>query len=320
MLEKMIDAHVHVASTRFIPMAFIEASLDNMLAALRANGAAVTRERLLAMGLPRFQDHRADKFAEDMDRAGVSQAVLLLPDFTVTPGKSPLTIEEMMREHHEILKHHPGKFIFFAGVDPRRGKEGVDLLQKAVQEYQCRGFKIYPPCGYSPSDPMLYPFYEVCEAYGLPVMTHTGPTSPCLSFNEAHPSLIDKAAMDFPRVNFILAHGGVVQTEAAINMAAYRPNVYIDISAYPGLLHPKGIREHLEDVFALGINHKIIFGTDTPVFNLRAPYEELLAYVAGPDGAAEELSDAEQELLFFKNIERLLPPERATAPADTGEK
>jgi uncharacterized protein len=110
-------------------------------------------------------------------------------------------------EHRAILQRHAGRFAAFAGVDPRWGADGVTLFERAVTDWGFSGFKIYPPCGYTASDPALFPFYEICAARRQPVMVHTGPTSPALSFHESRPFGCDIAAKQFPGATFILAQG-----------------------------------------------------------------------------------------------------------------
>src|SRR5690606_26723281 len=97
-----------------------------------------------------------------------------------------------------ICERHPGRFYVFAGVDPRWGLDGIRLFERGVGEYGFHGLKLYPPCGYSPSDPRLYSLYEICASRGLPVLTHVGGTSPALAFDTSDPILLDQAARSFP--------------------------------------------------------------------------------------------------------------------------
>jgi hypothetical protein len=93
-----------------------------------------------------------DEFVTDMDAAGIDQAVLLLPDSTYALKDFDIDIAEMIRQHAGILERHPGRFHYLCGVDPRGGREGVDIFEQAVTTQHCSGLKLYPPCGYSPSD------------------------------------------------------------------------------------------------------------------------------------------------------------------------
>jgi hypothetical protein len=303
----VIDGHCHVPSTRFLPRRLIEASARNVITALAAAGLPFRESNLVDSFVAGLQDHSCDQFVADMDTAGVDRAVLLLPDFTYVLPDSGLDISEMIRQYAAILDRHPGRFYYMCGVDPRWGAEGVDIFERAVREQNCSGLKLYPPCGYSPSDRALFPYYEICRNRALPVLLHTGPTAPLLTFNYSDPALIDDAAREFPEVSFILAHGGVNNVETACLMAAYRPNVYLDLSGYPASVDSRGVAGSLRSLFNRRLNHKIIFGTDWPIFKLSGPYQDLVAIVKGEEGVIDELDDREISLVLGGTMQRLLP-------------
>jgi predicted TIM-barrel fold metal-dependent hydrolase len=199
------------------------------------------------------------------------------------------------------LQRYPDKFYVFAGVDPRWGVDGIQLFEKAVYGYGFHGLKLYPPCGYSPSDPALYPYYEICAHRGLPVLTHTGATSPALGFETARPIFVDQAALDFPGVNFILAHGSINYVEECTMLCAFRPNIYLDISGFE--MTPV---EHLNPLLYRGINHKIIFGTDWPVFRMQGSQKSFVEKLLDEDGPMGNLRKNELESIFHKSIQSLL--------------
>ena len=263
-------------------------------------------EQIQAVLVAQQQDHYADQLVQDMDEAGVSTTVLLVPDFSHALRCS-MPIATMAAEHRKIRERHPGRFYVFQGIDPRSGPEAVEFFAQVIVEYGFHGLKLYPPCGYSPSDERLFAFYQICERQRVPVLLHTGPTSPVLDFNFAHPSLVDRAAREFPGVNFILAHGAVHHTQAAVELCAYRPNVYLDLAAFPGILHPQGWQQPLRELFRLGINHKIIFGTDWPLFRMTVSTQTCLAQLMGADGPLAGLPPREVEAIMGGNIERLIP-------------
>ncbi|MBN3804058.1 amidohydrolase [Paraburkholderia sp. Ac-20336] len=310
----VIDAHCHIASTRFIPPAFFEGLCRNVKVRLAATGVKKSLGELLDMYVKLSQDHQGDALVKEMDSAGIAQAVLLLPDFTYVM-KSELTIDEMFAEHHQILARHAGRFFVFGGVDPRWGPDGLALFEKGVDRYGVAGLKLYPPCGYSPSDRLLYPFYELCNARQLPVLMHIGPTSPTLDFSYSHPDLLERAAMDFPDVNFILAHGAIHHVEACVNLCAYRPNVYLDISAFLASMHPQGWRAALADLFRMGINHKILFGTDWPVFRNSGGHRKVMDMFTAQDGPLSAVSPHQRTWLMSHNAMRLLPEKQLATMA-----
>jgi uncharacterized protein len=304
---RIVDGHVHVASMKFIPLEFVAGVARNIAAqSLIAAKPGPSVEQIQAVLVAQNQDHNADQLVRDMDEAHVSMTVLLLPDFSCALSCS-LSMAEMAAEHRKIRERHPGRFYVFQGIDPRSGPAALDFFERVIVEYGFHGLKLYPPCGYSPSDERLFPFYEICRQRHLPVLLHTGPTSPVLDFNFSHPSLIDRAAREFPEVNFILAHGAVHHTQAAMELCAYRPNVYLDLSAFPGILHPQGWQQSLRDLFHVGINHKIIFGTDWPLFRMTASTKSCIDELLREGGPMAGLAVRDVEAIMAGNIERLIP-------------
>lgn len=301
----IVDAHCHVASTHFIPRAFYEGLCRNVAARLAANGVRKSQGELMDMYLRLSQDHEADALVAEMDAAGIDQAVLLLPDFTYVMD-SELTIAEMHDRHHAIATRHAGRFHVFTGVDPRWGADGLALFEKGVTSHGVKGLKLYPPCGYSPSDRLLYPYFELCQARGLPVLLHIGPTSPTLGFEHSHPALVDQAALDFPGVDFILAHGAVHHVTECVGLCAYRPNVYLDMGAFLGSPHPGGWQASLADLFRMNINHKILFGTDWPVFRSSGGHKKVMDLFCAADGPLAGVSRSQRAWIMSDNIRRLL--------------
>lgn len=301
----VVDAHCHVASTHFIPEAFLEGFCRNVLAKMEAHGVKKSLAALLDGYLTQSQDHLGDALVTEMRSGGIAKAVLLLPDFTHVM-RSALTIAEMFKEHFDILQRHPGCFFVFAGVDPRWGADGVALFEKGVTDYGFTGLKLYPPCGYSPSDRALYPYYEICRQHRLPVLLHVGPTSPALDFSYSQPYLIDAAARDFPDVNFILAHGAVHFVDDCVALCAYRPNVYLDTSAFLASTHPSGWQAALAELFRKNINHKILFGTDWPVFRFSGGHKKVMESFLSNEGPLAQVSPVQRNWLMSGNILRLL--------------
>lgn len=303
---EVIDGHCHLASTRCIPRAFMDGVVSNMAVKLEAGGMSTDREKLLRILESQYQDHEGDRLVEQMDRAGIKQTVLLAPDFTYV-FDSNFDIKQIALQHAEVRKKHPGRFFVFLGVDPRWGDAGYRFFESSVKEHGFEGLKIYPPCGFSPSDERMYPLYEICASYGLPALLHTGPTTPTLDFEHAMPYRIDKAAKNFPGVNFILAHGGANFVEQARLMCTYRPNVYLDISGFQNIMSAGGWRAHLAQLFNQGINHKIIFGTDWPVFSMKDELHNTVNALLDGEGPFQGQSRRAVADIMGNTMKKLLP-------------
>ncbi|MGN6321572.1 MAG: amidohydrolase family protein [Dyella sp.] len=303
---RVVDGHCHLASSRCIPSEFFAGVADNLARKMTSQGVPADSAKLRRMLQAQYDDHGGDKLIAKMDEAGIAKTVLLAPDFSFV-FNAEYSYPDLARQHAQVRQRHPGRFYVFLGVDPRWGKQGHDFFEYAVREYAFEGLKLYPPCGYSPSDEMLFPLYEICRDYGLPVLLHTGPTTPTLDFEHARPWLIDGAARQFPTVNFILAHGGVNFVEEAKLMCHYRPNVYLDFSGFPAAMVPGGWRDHLSGLFKQNILHKIIFGTDWPVFSMKDDLGAMVSGLLEDDGPFKGAPASAVEAVMGGTIESLLP-------------
>jgi predicted TIM-barrel fold metal-dependent hydrolase len=143
------------------------------------------------------------------------------------------------------------------------------------------------------------------------VVAHIGPTSPALSFTQTYPFLLDEAARKFPAINFIMAHGAVSFVEECTMLCSFRPNLYMDISAFQSAMRRDGNADAVKAAVSKGINHKILFGTDWPVFRLQGDQRSFVDAVCGADGPLCHLSEADRGLILHGNAERLLGGARA---------
>lgn len=300
---KIIDGHTHIASTRFLPSEFLSGVVDNMMERARLLPVAPSRARVVEQTHAQFQDHDASRMLRGMAAAGVASAIVLLPDLTYALRGEALSIEEMYKAHAEILRSSGDRLIVFAGVDPRWGSDGFALFVRGIEKYGFRGLKLYPPCGYSADSPLLTPYYEYCQEHALPVLLHVGPSSPALSSREALPMHVDEPARRYPKIPFILAHGAVNYVEECVNLCKYRPNVYLDLSGAQVEAPDAEREQRLRRLFSLGINHKIIYGTDWPIHPYTKKNLAMGTNLASDDSPVPR---RERELILSGNIEHIL--------------
>ena len=159
-----------------------------------------------------------------------------------------------------------------------RMPDGVDEAVRYLDHPRFVGVKLHPLLdGYHPDDPIVHPVYEAAIARDVPLLIHCG--HPIFTL----PWSIEEAAVRFPRAKVILGHmghGNIVYINAAIDIAARRPNVYLETSGMP--MHTK-IAEAVERVGT----ERVMYGSDAPFHHVAV--EILRVRVSGLDD--EQLED-----------------------------
>lgn len=160
-------------------------------------------------------------------------------------------------------------------------KDTLDAFAKKLAGERNVGIKVY--AGYRHfyvSDPIYHPFYELAEAYDVPVVIHTGDTANAQGkLKYSHPLTVDEVAVDFPRVKFVMAHYGNPWLADATEVAKKNPNVYIDLSGLAeGIFSVEPFMQDNSGYFAflqmwmkyLARYDKLMYGSDWPLVNVPA--------------------------------------------------
>lgn len=141
-------------------------------------------------------------------------------------------------------------------VNPR-APDAVGTTRALLDEpgSRFRGVKLHPLLdGYHPDDPSVHPVIELLIERGLPALIHCG--HPIFTL----PWSIEELIRRYPQARVILGHmghGNIVYINAAIDVAARNPNVYLETSGMP--MHTK-IREAVERAGP----DRVLYGSDTP--------------------------------------------------------
>ncbi len=156
---------------------------------------------------PSYHEGSIPRFFDEADRAGVDRMVVANRMVPAVKGSPPCDIPN---EHvADLVRAYPDRLIGIAGIDVGGGfGDPVALTVHAVRKLGMRGIHISP--GRSalytqPDDRRLYPIYEACASLDIPVLIMTGPHSG-ESLEDTNPLHIQKAATDFPNVDFIAGH------------------------------------------------------------------------------------------------------------------
>ena len=184
----------------------------------------------------------------------------------------------------------------------------LELFSAVLKEKSCVGLKFYPGYDTFPlSDPRHDPYFELAEAFDVPVVIHTGELSGhggLLKY--AHPLTVDEAAVRFPRVRFVMAHYGNPWIVDATATAAKNENVFIDLSGLAAgnftcgwfcekyFAHLDYIRHWL--TYLDGWD-KVMYGSDWPLVNIPSYIEVVRTLVP----------EEHREKVFFGNALRVFP-------------
>ncbi|WP_315833538.1 amidohydrolase family protein [Bradyrhizobium prioriisuperbiae] len=299
----IIDAHAHVADLSLFPTHFLNGMMEVLRQrALDEQGVTLQTTLLERIAKHQLSDPECTKLLSEMKIARIDKTVLLIADFGFGEEDSGSSLKSLYHQYSKVLQANPDKFVVFGGTDPRRGQWAVDLFEHGITQLGFRGLKLYPPCGYDLDDPSLDPYYELCRAHGIPVLAHTGPSLRSMQGDQRYPLSILRAADRFPSVKFILGHAAFQSFETNPSIAVQRRNVYLETSGFQRLLDSvEAIRNHLRTLFDT-IPHQVVFGTDWPVFNIRATQRDWVLFFEN----LNVLSRAEKERFFYLNAQEAL--------------
>ncbi len=262
------------------------------------NGPIVKACRFFKIDLARLP-RSMDELLREMDEAGVERSVILGQDTHATRNPS---FKHYTMSHQEILRlarRGKDRFIPFAGVDPNAGSQALNELKRAIRELGFRGLKIHSSASsvYPNDRRKMYPLYETCQEFGLPILFHTGTTGlgDC-QIKYSKPEYLDEVAQDFPDLRIIMAHFGWPWTDVAIAIALRNPNVFIDISGWRPKHIPSGLLVYLNGP----LQDRFLFGTDYPMLRQDQWMEDFQEHLS------PKLKPGIRQKLLKNNANRLL--------------
>jgi predicted TIM-barrel fold metal-dependent hydrolase len=252
----IIDFHCHIWEKQLI-----RAGMKDLMESVLTELAIQDPESL--------QNGSIERLLRDMDEAGIDKTVILPLDFEFLYTGGGFTFRDFNNLAGEYVKRHPDRIVAFAGVDPRRRVEAVNELRRCVEELGFQGLKLWTVTGFVPDDESFYPLYEEAARLGIHVLVHTGLGPGQTYLKTCQPVYVDKIAVDFREIQFIMAHVGSPWVDEALAVALKNPNVYVDISAWqrPARNFPLALAQVLSTAKLMhGGVQKVLFGSDWPLF------------------------------------------------------
>lgn len=296
----MNDCHVHFFSEQFF----------DTLGRQRPSGSQQSASEVvsaLGWAAPGTPDDLADRWVQELDRAGVGRAALI----GSVPGDEASVAKAVAR--------HPSRFVGFFMLDPT-APDAPSRTEHAVEQLGLRCICLFPAMQrYSLHDHRVKEIVALAAKHsGTAVFVHCGALSVGVRKKLGLPSRFDVhfgnpldlhgLASDFPGVPFIIPHFGAGLFREALLLADLCPNVYLDTSStnrwmsyHPGLALPDVFRH------AVGVAgpERIVFGTDSSFFPRgwnRPVYD---AQVSALRAAGVDEQDCQRVL--SGNFDRLFP-------------
>ena len=148
----------------------------------------------------------------------------------------------------KALQTYPDRFIAQGGVDPNKGKEGIQDMVRQFEEFGVRSFGAFN-AGFDPQvgiddEVHMYPIYEKCVELDVPIFSCAGVPGPRLPMWPQHVERIDKVMYDFPDLVFVTRHGCEPWVDLAVKLMLKWPNLYYSTSAFAPKYYPKEIIDY----------------------------------------------------------------------------
>jgi len=247
----------------------------------------------------KFKFKTEEEMANDFRRENVL-AMMIAMDAQSSTGQGIVTNDFIAG----LSERFPDVFLpGWAVVDPWKGKLALQELERAIRALGLTGAKWMPILqAFYPNDRRLYPFWDLCQSLGAPVLIHAGTTAlgqgmdggAGLKLDYARPvPYIDEVAADFPKLTIIMAHPAWPWTEEAIAVLIHKKNVYMDISGW----RPKYIPRTLINEMNKRLQDKILYASDYPSWMPGQYLDEL---------QMEGLAPGVVDKIFYKNALRVL--------------
>jgi hypothetical protein len=186
-----------------------------------------------------------------------------------------------VRLQAEFARAYPDRAYFCGGVDPmHRGvPAALDHLEHQVRDLGAVSLKFYnghvDRSWRCDDEAVAYPIYERARELGVTVLQfHKGFPFGLENVEDVRPNDLQRAARDFPDMQFVIHHLGVPYVEETIGMAARFPNVHLALSANLNFtpIAPRRIQEWLGMALQQVGSDKLIWGSEAGLAGPPAPY------------------------------------------------
>jgi predicted TIM-barrel fold metal-dependent hydrolase len=214
-----------------------------------------------------------DDMVARMDLLGIATLIVAASDPEPHPsGFAFSDVAASLAEVDGLARRHPGRFAALWTVSPERGMAGVVRAEDALADDRVVGLYVHTHSHDRRFDHAdYYPFYARADRVGVPVVMQAGVSGGRMPSESGRPIGIDRPALYFPDVNFVLSHTGWPWTDEAVAMALKFTNVYLGTASYPPRRWPPAV----VDFLCHAGRSKVLFGTNFPTVGHRHALDQL---------------------------------------------
>lgn len=215
-----------------------------------------------------------------MDTAKIDKAMVFAGDLNDCPNNYLLS----------ELKPHHDRLLAVAAIHPHKHdhwlvEKDASNMADLYQAGDIVAVKFYTGYDhYYPSD--AHQYLAHLEDVGCPAIFHMGDclnSVKCAKLKYAHPLGIDEVAVDYPNMNFIIAHMAYPWVRDTAEVCYKNKNVFTDISGFVykdfETEDKVKFKKVLDEFLDIAGSDKLLFGTDFPISNQRS-YVEALDWIA----------------------------------------
>jgi uncharacterized protein len=167
---------------------------------------------------------------------------------------------------------HPGRFAGLWTVAPERGAAGVRRAEEVLARNWAVGLYLHTHSHDRRFDHAdYYPYYALADRVGVPVVMQAGISGGRMAGECGRPIGIDRPALYFPDLPFVLSHTGWPWVDEAVAMALTRSNVYLGTASYPPRRWPAAMLDFVRHAGRA----KVLFGTNFPTVGHRQALGQL---------------------------------------------
>lgn len=225
-----------------------------------------------------------------------------------------------VKAQHRMSELYPDRVLFVGAVDPLFSgvKKATENIDYQVQEMGARSFKFYNGHlrgGWRCDDPeVAYPLYERCQENGIDLLQfHKGIPFGQQNLEELHPGDLQKAARDFPDLNFLVHHLAMPYIDDLFNIASRFPNIYVGATGVfnMSLVAPRTVQTWIGRLLSeVGVD-KVVWGSEAPFQGKPSPYLRDFLRLEVPedlrsDYGMPQITDSDRRKMLSENLARLM--------------